>query len=114
MMRSGLTGEPELSAGVKEVGDLGGDSTVSGISLVRWTAMMSLVTHRVGAPMIRPSTSLRSLGVRTGYLGLSDPPACILVRISSERVSWLYVSLWQYVRAPAVWIGEWESSTHKT
>ena len=54
--------------------------------------------------MIRPSTSLRSLGVRTGYLGFSDPPACILVRISSERVSWLTVSLSQYVLAPAVMV----------
>jgi hypothetical protein len=38
---------------------------------------------------MRPSTSFKSLGVRTGYLGVSDPPAYILSRTSLGRVSWL-------------------------
>lgn len=46
-------------------------------------------TYLVGEPRIRPSTSRRSSGLRTGYLGWSDEPACILVRTSSGRVSLL-------------------------
>lgn len=35
------------------------------------------------------NSSFKSLGVTMGYLGFRDPPACILPKISSERVSWL-------------------------
>ena len=43
--------------------------------------------------MIAPSTALKSFGVITGYLDLEVPEACILPRISSERVSRLGLSL---------------------
>jgi len=43
--------------------------------------------------MITPSTALKSFGVIAGYLDLEVPEACILPRISSERVSRLGLSL---------------------
>jgi hypothetical protein len=42
--------------------------------------------------MMTPSTALKSAGVMMGYLDLEVPEACILPRISSERVSRLVLA----------------------
>lgn len=81
------TCEPELTASVEEGGDLSGDTSVPEESQLGPRTV--LATHLVGAPMMIPSASLRSSGLMIGYLGFREPPACILPRTSSERVSWL-------------------------
>lgn len=71
-----------LTAAVEEGRDLSGNSTVPVRLSVYLLFECVSPTYRVGVPRMSPSTSLRSSGVKTGYFGVSEFPACILASTS--------------------------------
>jgi hypothetical protein len=84
------TGSPETTSSVEECGDLSGSSAVSGGKTEEETVTKKRYQSDASIPTIpRTHSSFKSAGLMMGYLGFKEPPAYILLKISSERVSWL-------------------------
>jgi hypothetical protein len=84
------TGSPETASGVEEGGDLSGSSAVSGGETEEETVTKKRYQSDASIPTLpRTHSSFKSAGLMMGYLGFKEPPAYILLKISSERVSWL-------------------------